>query len=83
MAQSTASCCISSDISAFLITAFLSDILVALERREKKKGKKRARYASLFIVLLGGDIQCEKTIAKTLRLHYFFFFIEGRKEIYM
>merc|ERR1712064_56486 len=30
VAQSTASCCISSDMSAFLITAFLSDILSEL-----------------------------------------------------
>ena len=35
--QSTASCCISSDISAFLITAFLSVILLASKIRDRKK----------------------------------------------
>ena len=35
--QSTASCCISSDISAFLITAFLSVILLASKIRDGKK----------------------------------------------
>lgn len=39
VAQSTASCCISSDISAFFITAFLSDILIALKHTESKKRK--------------------------------------------
>jgi hypothetical protein len=43
VAQSTASCCISSDISAFLITAFLSAILklVSIEAFEGQNPKLR------------------------------------------
>lgn len=44
VAKSTASCCMSSDMSAFLITAFFSDMLASLTAHggEEEEGKKFA-----------------------------------------
>lgn len=39
VAQSTASCCMSSDMSAFLITAFLSVMPANKDKKERNKSK--------------------------------------------
>ena len=62
VAQSTASCCMSSDMSAFFITAFRS-VMVALHRqREQSKTVKRMRGYDPILR------RCHSTLVVTLKV---------------